>query len=314
MRNIKIAIVGLGGVGGFYGGLLAHYYEGNQEVKINFLVRGAHLDVIKKQGLKVCSKGVEVIGKPAIASDQASDIGKVDYILLCTKGYDLTTVVKQIQPMIGVGTIVIPLLNGVLAYEELKEKLTETEVWQGCTYMVSRLKEAGVIDNPSGRQKIFVGIEGQLSERMKEFESLLTNAGVNAKATDEISREVWEKYILVSSSAVATTYFNQSIGAIMQMHLEDVQQLIAEASAIARVKQIKLPLEVESLVEERLKAIPFESTTSMHSDFVAQNKQTELEVMAGYMVQQGEKMNVPTPMYHQMYDKLKKYQEITYPE
>jgi 2-dehydropantoate 2-reductase len=312
-NKVKIAIVGLGGVGGFYGGLLANYYEKSQEVIINFLVRGTNLEKIKDRGLEVWNKDEKIIGKPKIATDNPEEIGVVDYIMLCTKGYDLARVIEQIQPMLGPNTVVIPLLNGVMAYESLKEKLSKIEVWQGCTYMVSRLKEAGVIDNPSGRQKIFIGVNGELSDRMKEFERLLKDAKINIIATNDISKEVWEKYILVSASAVATTYFNKSIGAIMKDHLAEVQKLITEACAIAIAKQIKLPVEVESLVEERLKAIPFESTTSMHSDFINQSLHTELEVMAGYMVEQGEKMQIPTPMYSKMYNSLKKYQEEIYP-
>lgn len=310
-NKIKIAVVGLGGVGGFYGGLLANYYANSEEVEVNFLVRGENLQAIKKEGIKVHSKEDIIIGKPHIATSKASEIGVVDYILLCTKAYDLDGAIALIKDMIGEHTVILPLLNGVSAFEELKIKLPNVEIWQGCTYIVSRLAQPGVVQNPSGRQKVFFGLKNVASKQMLEFQNILYKAGIKAKATESIETEVWEKYILVSSSAMATSYFDCSIGDVMQHHTSEIKALVEEATSIAKAKEIKLSDSASQLVIERLEAIPYESTTSMHSDFKANKTENELVVMGWYMLKQGTDFRIKVPFYKKMYDELK-FRKSTY--
>lgn len=301
MQNKKrITIVGLGGVGGFYGGLLANKYQDSNEVEICFVARGKHLEAIKQSGLKVLSKDHEVVGHPAIATSDWKDIQDSDYIILATKGYDLSQTIQDMKAVVAEKTVIIPLLNGVEAYEQLRDVFGVSRVWQGCTYMVSRLKEPGVIDNPSGRQRILFGTDGEVSSEMKDFETILKEASVHAEATNEISKEVWEKYILVSSSAMATAYFDSSFGGVMEHHPEEMKQLITEACSIGKKKGVALSEDVVEVIMERLKAIPYESTTSMHSDFKAMKEHNELGIMGGYMVKQGIVLGVETPMYKKM--------------
>lgn len=301
MQNKKrITIVGLGGVGGFYGGLLANKYQDSKEVEVCFVARGKHLEAIKQSGLKVLSKDHEVVGRPAIATSEWKDIQDSDYIILATKGYDLSQTIEDMKAVVTEKTVIIPLLNGVEAYEQLRDAFGMSRVWQGCTYMVSRLKDAGVIDNPSGRQRILFGLDGEVTPEMKDFETILKEAGVHAEATDQISKEVWEKYILVSSSAMATAYFDSSFGGVMEHHPEEMKQLITEASSIGKKKGVALSEDVVEVIMERLKAIPYESTTSMHSDFKALKEHNELGIMGGYMVKQGIVLGGETPMYKKM--------------
>lgn len=301
MQNKKrITIVGLGGVGGFYGGLLANKYQDSKEVEVCFVARGKHLEAIKQNGLKVLSKDQEVVGRPAIATSDWKDIQDSDYIILATKGYDLSQTIEDMKAVVTEKTVIIPLLNGVEAYEQLRDAFGVSRVWQGCTYMVSRLKDAGVIDNPSGRQRILFGLDGEVTPEMKDFETILKEAGVHAEATDQISKEVWEKYILVSSSAMATAYFDSSFGGVMEHHPEEMKQLITEASSIGKKKGVALSEDVVEVIMERLKAIPYESTTSMHSDFKALKEHNELGIMGGYMVKKGIVLGVETPMYKKM--------------
>ncbi|MDM1361437.1 ketopantoate reductase family protein [Myroides marinus] len=301
MQNKKrITIVRLGGVGGFYGGLLANKYQDSNEVEICFVARGKHLEAIKQSGLKVLSKDHEVVGHPAIATSDWKDIQDSDYIILATKGYDLSQTIQDMKAVVAEKTVIIPLLNGVEAYEQLRDVFGVSRVWQGCTYMVSRLKEPGVIDNPSGRQRILFGTDGEVSSEMKDFETILKEASVHAEATNEISKEVWEKYILVSSSAMATAYFDSSFGGVMEHHPEEMKQLITEACSIGKKKGVALSEDVVEVIMERLKAIPYESTTSMHSDFKALKEHNELGIMGGYMVKQGIVLGVETPMYKKM--------------
>ncbi|MGG5575866.1 ketopantoate reductase family protein [Myroides sp. C15-4] len=301
---MNIGIIGLGGVGGFYGGLLAHHFEGDAQVAIHFVARGAHGAKIKGTGLTVQSKGTTVVGKPTQVVERIQDLGEMDVILLCTKEYDLDEVIIDLKAIVSKNTIILPLLNGVEAFEKLDQQL-EAEVWQGCTYMVSRLKEPGVIDNPSGRQKIVFGRTEGVTDRMLQVDTLLKVAGIQSICTQEIAREVWEKYILVSSSAVATAYYNCSFGVVMRDHPTAIHALVSEAASIAKAKDIAVGADVVEVVMQRLQAIPFDSTTSMHSDFISNKEKTELEVMAGYLIREGVRLQTDVQTYQKMYAVLK---------
>ncbi len=304
MNKTRIGIIGLGGVGGFYGGLLAEYYSNDKTIEICFVARGLHYDKIKKEGLEIRQKGISVTVKPHLLVKDISALGKVDYLLLCTKAYDLEVVIEEMKKIITEHTIIIPLLNGVSAYEQLVSEFGINKIWKGCTYMVSRLIEPGVIDNPSGRQKIFFGNNFEPTSQMLWFEFLLKRANINAICTSEIAREVWEKYILVSASATGTTFYNCSIGTLMEKHLEAIRNLVVEATRVARSKGVALSENIEELVIERLKAIPYDSTTSMHSDFIMNKNSTEIEVMTGYMVESAKEAGIELPTYTQMYRTL----------
>lgn len=304
MSNIRIGVIGLGGVGGFYGGLLAKHYSTDTTVEICFVARGSHYEAIKKNGLEVCQKGDCITGRPDLIVQNIADLGIVDYVLLCTKAYDLEEVIKEIKKIVTSKTVIIPLLNGVSAYEQLVNKFSVESVWQGCTYMVSRLRKAGVIDNPSGRQKVYFGGATGISPQMLSFEKILKKAGINAICTSTIAKEVWEKYILVSASATGTTYFNCSIGELMNTYPLEIRNLVIEATAIARAKGIELASGAEETVIERLEAIPYDSTTSMHSDFIANKLHTEIDVMTSYMVMNGVNHSISTNTYNEMYKKL----------
>ncbi|WP_353158386.1 2-dehydropantoate 2-reductase [Myroides odoratus] len=304
MSKINIGIIGLGGVGGFYGGLLAHHFEQDAEVEIHFVARGEHGKQIQAQGLTVWTKGNVIIGKPTQVVEQVQDLTAMDYILLCTKEYDLDGVIDDLKKIVSKNTVILPLLNGVEAFEKLDQQL-EAEVWQGCTYMVSRLKEAGVIDNPSGRQKIVFGRTEGITPQMLQWDELLKAAGIISICTQDIAREVWEKYILVSASAVATAFYNCSFGVVMRDYTTTIQALVTEASQVAQAKGVNLTEDVVEVVMQRLAAIPFDSTTSMHSDFLSNKRQTELEVMAGYLIREGLRLKTDVHTYQKLYDVLK---------
>lgn len=303
--KVRIGILGIGGVGGFYGGLLATHYQKNSDVEIVFIARGANLEAITEDGIKVCEKEKEYVGRPSLAVDCIQKAGKLDYIILATKGYDLEGIIADLKQVVKDQTVVIPLLNGVEAYEKLVEALPKGAVWQGCTYIVTRLTKPGVVDNPSGRQRVLFGLDGALLSRMKTFEQLLVDAGIHAVATNEISREVWEKYILVSSSATATTYYNTTFGGVMEYHAEQMNQLLHETVAVARAKGVKLSDDIITVVQDRLRAIAYEATTSMHSDFLSGKQHNELSIMTGYIVKQGKALGVDVWLYEQMYHSLK---------
>ena len=139
--KVKIVIAGIGGIGGYFGGFLAKKYENSNDVEVCFVARGEHLNKIRENGLKVIHGQNEFIARAAIATDNANEIGIADYILICTKSYDLDATIKQLKPCIAENTILLPLLNGVESVERIKKILPGTTVLEGCVYIVSSVKE-----------------------------------------------------------------------------------------------------------------------------------------------------------------------------
>jgi 2-dehydropantoate 2-reductase len=308
MTKTKIIIAGIGGVGGYIGGLLAKSFYENENVKISFVARGEHLKEIQKNGLKVIKGENKFIAKPHIATDNTSEIGIVDYIVIATKSYDLEKIVQQLRPCINQDTIVLPLLNGVDSKERIKKILPNNIVLDGCTYMVSRLKQFGVIENSGNIQTLYFGLDNIVNDKLVLLENLFKEANIEAFQSKNISTIIWEKFIFISPTATATSYFDKSIGDFLsnKVHYETIMELIEEVKQIAKAKKIIISEDITEKTLEKLNALPFETTSSMHNDFKNKNSNTELESLTGFVISEGMKFNIQTPMYVKIYAELKK--------
>ncbi len=303
--KIRIAVVGIGAVGGYFGGHLAKQYENDDSVEVIFIARGQHLDKIRREGLKVIQGDNEFIAKPSLATNNPADIGKVDYVIICTKTYQLEEAARSMAPCLGPDTVILPLLNGVDATERIARLFPEAEVWNGCVYIIARLKEVGVVENSGNIQQLHFGHETITSEKLETFEDLLKDSGIEVYATQEISKIVWEKYIFISSMATATTYFDLSIGGVLSRQEEMLIELIKEVSLVARAGKIRIDPEIEKEVLKKFRTLPFEATASMHSDFQNRKSQTELDALTAYVVQTGKKLGIATPAYSKCLQSLK---------
>lgn len=304
----KIIVAGIGGVGGYFGGLLAKHYTNNKLIEINFLARGQHLKEIQKNGLKIIKGNQEFIAKPNRATDNPSEIGIVDLIIICTKSYDIEALVEQLRPCINQNTIVLPLLNGVDSNEKIKKIYPENLVLDGCVYLVSRLKQDGVIENSGNIQTLFFGADNFVNEKLILFESIFKQAGIDATLSLNISTIIWEKFIFLSPTATATSYFDKCIGEILSNveSLETIRLLIDEVKKIAKARCILISEDILEKTLNKLKSLPFETTSSMHSDFKNRKSKTELKTLTGYVKTEGEKHNVSTPTFTKLVAELEK--------
>jgi 2-dehydropantoate 2-reductase len=303
-KKIKIIIAGIGGVGGYFGGLLAKKYENSDEIEICFLARGEHLNTIRKNGLKVIHGKNEFIARPYLATDDANEIGIANYILICTKSYDLDATIEQLKPCIDNNTILLPLLNGVESVERIKNILPEIHVLEGCVYIVSSVKEAGVIENSGINQKLFFGPGTINNDRLIWLEKMMQEAGFEATLSDSISTIVWDKFIFISSIATATSYFNCSIGKLIEDNEEFLVKLIEEVKLIAVATRISFNPDITANIVNYNKLLPYDSTSSMHRDFQSQKRKTEVETLTGYVVRAGQECGINTPTFNQAYSQL----------
>lgn len=304
-NKTKIAFVGLGGVGGYYGGLVSRYAEDHPEIEVSFLARGKHLEAIKQNGLKVSDEKLSFTTRPAIATDKVEEIGTVDYIVLSTKSYDLDATMAQIKPMVAKQTIILPLLNGIDNTPRLRAFFPENEIWYGCVYIITRLKEPGVIEDSGNVHFMHFGHEKKVSEELLFIEELFLKSGIEVARKEEPMKAIWRKFFYISTTAALTTYLNTDFRSLVWD--EDKKPLyvsiMKELYTISEAEGIGL---YEGIIDDMLKyggSLPAGSTSSMNSDYLAGRK-TEIETLIGVVVRLGQKYGIATPVYEKVYDEL----------
>lgn len=306
MAKLRIAFSGIGAVGGYYGGMLASRYQGTERADIFFIARGENLKAIREKGLAIRLSIREIHTAPALVTDNPAEIGPVDYLFCCTKSYDLEENIRQLRPVIGPDTVIIPLLNGLDIEERIHSILPDQEVWKGCVYIGSRLVEPGVVEKFSPKERIFFGNKDADKEKQAELLKLLTYARMNAFNPVDIDARIWKKFFMISMAATATSFFNQSIEEVLALHIDLFIALGSELKSVAEAMNANLPDDIVYTSIEAQKMMPPGSTTSMHSDFLA-GKKTELESLTGYVIRQAEKLGIDVPTYRFMYNGLAFY-------
>jgi len=302
----KIVIVGLGGVGGYYGGMLAKQYADHPDIEIYFVARGAHLRKVQENGLTLITEKGTFQVYPTLATDDVTEIGTADYIIMTPKSYDLDATVAQIKPIVGSNTVILPLLNGIDNSDRIRTLLPGTEVWQGCCYIVARLNEPGVVESSGGVHRFNFGYEyKQSNERLIDFETLLKEAGIDATFHEKIMHVIWTKFFFISSTASLTSYFDVSFGALLtdEVRKATLVSVLEELLLVANAEGAEIEHTVIDKVIHQLEKLPFETTASMHSDFKA-GKNTEVQGLTGAVIQLAKKHTIATPTYEKVYAEL----------
>lgn len=306
-EKYRIAVLGIGGVGGFYGGKLAKHFASSDEVEIIFIARGENAKAIQENGLRVVTTQEEFFSKPNLVTTEPSEIGVVDVFLVCTKSYDLAESVSKYRDCIGEKTAILPLLNGVNHAETIKEILPDAEVWNGCVFIVARLIEAGFVKVDTEIKLLQFGSLGGTKAKLEKFENVLKSAGIDVELSNDIEKTVWEKFIFISSLATLTSYLDKTVGEILSSieHQQTLVDLIREVANLARAKKINVADNIEEITLEKIKKAPSGATSSMHADFVKKGR-NELETLTGYVVRESEKLSLLNSTYEKLYRELKK--------
>lgn len=302
----RIVIMGLGGVGGYFGGMLARTYATNREVEVYFVARGKHGLEIARSGLEVETPKGSFRVRPEGVVEQPERLGvTADYILCCTKSYDLEAAVQKLRPIIGPETVIVPLLNGADIRDRIVEQLKDRgQVWYGLTYIVAMKTTPGTVRNVHGRGKLLFGSGQPRCERGDELEALLREAGIQAEWHDDIQLQVWKKFIIISVSAAATSYFDLPVLLALERHAAKCRQLLQEATSVAQARGFDLTEEYCWQELLRTWGSDNKSTTSMHRDFRA-GRPTEVDSLCGYIVREAERLGIPVPAYEEIYRGLK---------
>ena len=301
----RIGILGIGGVGGYFGGLLAKEYAKSDSVEIVFIARGETQKTIKKNGLKIIQDESEVTVFPNIVSDDSAIIGKLDYLICATKTYDIEESFFSLKKNVTKNTIILPLYNGVDATERISDLFPDNEVLQACVYIVSMIVSPGVIKKIGAYEKLFFGSRTASITALNKLQSIFQKASIESYLVDNIEETVWEKFIFISALASVTSYLNQNIAEILdsQSSREVYVSLLNEITMIAAVKGLNLPADIIMETILKLEKTPRNATSSMHRDLMAGRK-IELYSLTEFVVNEGLKYEIETPTYQMVLEKL----------
>jgi len=299
--KFKIAVLGIGGVGGYLGARLAAKYAGSTDIEIIFIARNKNADAIKSNGLKLIMSDSEQTTYPDIVTDQPGAIGVIDLLICCVKNYDLETSIGTFKNCVSNKTVILPFLNGLDASERIKGIFPEANVWEGCAYIISKLLEPGIVKVFNNNSVFYFGAENPANESLEHIHDIFTGAGINAIVSTDILQVLWEKFLYISPFATVTSGFDLSIGGVLknQVYKQTLISLQRELKAVAKAKGIVFPDNIIETQLERMVGLPYESSSSMHNDFKNGNK-TELKSLTGYVIDLGKELNIPTPEYDKM--------------
>ena len=298
---MRIAIMGSGGVGGYFGARLA---KGGADV--TFIARGAHLAAMRANGLTIESAH-EPIRLPKVnATDDPSSIGPVDMVLFSVKLWDTESAARSLLPIMGPQTGIISFQNGVQKDDTLRQVFGDGAVMGGTAYIAATIGRPGVIVHTGTMQRIVFGeYDGRRSPRAEAFLAAAQSGGITAEISDDIRREIWEKFCFLAALSGATTSIRLPVGPIRSnpRTREFLLDLMREAVAVGRARGVNLP---EDYAERRLALIdglPFDMIASMSHD-LQRGRPLELRWLSGAIVDMGAAAGVPTPVNRAVYDVL----------
>jgi 2-dehydropantoate 2-reductase len=301
----RIGILGMGGVGGYFGGLLAKAYAESDSVEIIFIARGETQKAIAQNGLKIITDSNEVIVFPNLVSNNPEEIGELHYLICATKTYDIESSFESIKNCITPDTVILPLYNGVDAPERISYLFPDNEVLQGCVYIVSMIESPGIIKKIGHYEKLFFGSKTASISKLNQLQSILEKAAIESYLVENIEEVVWEKFIFISALASVTSYLNVNIGGILNnpSHKAIYISLLNEISAVAAAKGLAIPNDIVAQTIVKLEKTPQDATSSMHRDLLA-GRNTEVVSLTEYVVNQGLKYGVAIPTYQIVLEKL----------
>jgi len=289
---MKIAIMGSGGVGGYFGARLA---QGGCDVY--FIARGAHLAAMREHGLKVESALGDVHLSPVRVTDDPRTLPSVDLVLFSVKLWDTEAAARSIKPLFGPNTGIVSFQNGVQKDEVLRAVFGDNAVMGGVGHIATVIARPGVIKHTGTMQRLVFGeYDARRSPRAEALLEACRKGGINAELSADIRRQIWEKFVFLVGLSGTTTTMRRPIGAIRanprtRTFLLDIMR---ETVAVGRKHGVALE---EDCAEKRLTfcdGLPEDMTSSMHHDLERGNP-LEVEWLSGGVVQLGEKVGVPTP-------------------
>lgn len=295
---MKIAVIGTGGVGGYFGGKLAE-----AENDVTFVARGAHLSAIRNHGLKVNSVLGDFLVKNIKATDKITDIKSPELIILGVKAWQIKEIRDDLKKILLSNTIILPLQNGVLAADELAEKIDKSNILGGLCRIISKIESPGVISHLGVTPTIVFGeLDKSKSERTTEIQKCFEKAGIESRVTEDIESELWKKFIAICVSgllAVTKTTYGEMRG--LKETRQMMMDLLNEIYSLSQKIGVKIESDFLAKTISFMDSLPYDSAASLTRD-VWEGKPSEIEYQNGTVVRLGEQYGVDTPVNRFVYN------------
>jgi 2-dehydropantoate 2-reductase len=298
---MRIAVIGAGGVGGYFGAKLARAGE-----SVIVLARGAHLEAIRRQGLRVRSSVDGEFTVKVDAVDSLAGQPPVDMALFCVKSFDTRDAADALRPALGPDTGVVSLQNGVDNEEIIDEVLGAGRALGGAAFVFSTIESPGVIAHTLLGRIVFGEIDGRASARATALRDALARAGVPVELSTDIRRVLWEKYLLISAQAGTTALTRAPIGVIRTTEETWLmyRRIVEELAAVARAAGVRLADDVVDAIVTTASGLAPTAYSSLYHDLIHGHR-LELEALHGHAVRLGARLGVPTPTVFAVYAALK---------
>ena len=298
---MRIAIFGTGGVGGYFGGRLAQAGE-----EVIFIARGAHLDAILAQGLRVDSVKGDFVIRPARAEDDLLKIGTVDVVLVGVKAWQVPAAARTMKSLVGDKSFVVPFQNGVDAPAQLAEELGEEHVLGGLCQISAMIAGPGHIRHVGIEPFVAFGeLDNHPSERADRLKQAFSRAGVRAEIPADIQLALWEKFLFIASiSGIgAVTRAPADITRRLPETRRMLEGMMREIVTVANARHVNLKGEAVISRMAFIDQMPLGVIPSMQRDLL-EGRPSELESLVGAVVRMGQETGVPTPVSTLIYHSL----------
>ena len=304
---MRIAVMGAGSIGGYFGGMLA---RGGNEVTL--IARGAHLTAIRERGLQI-QTDTELLtisgGAGLNATDNLAVAGVADLILLTVKTYQNDVAIPAMLPMVGPETTVLCLQNGIDSYQAAAQAVGAEKVLPGAAYIEAARPQPGVIRQSGSVVRIAFGeLDGSDSERGNIIRDTLNRAGIPVEFSSDIRQTLWSKFLFIATMAGVTSLSRETMAQLMPR--PEWRQVIVgclrEIETVGRAAGVNLDTAIVDNTLAYIEGDLEDMHASMHADIMA-GRPLELEALNGAVVRVGREVNVPTPINDVIYASLKPY-------
>jgi 2-dehydropantoate 2-reductase len=298
---MRIAIMGSGGVGGYFGARLA---QGGCDV--GFIARGAHLAALREFGLVVESQLGNVSLSKVCATDDPATLGSVDLVIISVKLWDTEAAAHAVSPIVGPATAVLSLQNGVQKDDVLRSVFGDRPILGGICYISATIARPGVISHTGTVQKIVFGeYDGQRSARAEAFLEACRRAGIDVELSLEIRKAIWEKFVFLAGLSAATTAIRLPIGPIRKdpRTRRFLLDIMREVVAVGRADGVALSAEYAEDLLAYCDGLPAEMAASMYHDLEHGNR-LEVDWLSGAVAELGQTAGIPTPLNRAVRDIL----------
>lgn len=297
---MRVAIFGVGGVGGYFGGRLAQ--AGGE---VFFIARGAHLQALRERGLRVESLQGDFEVASVQATSDPGEVGAVDVVLLGVKTWQVEEAAQSMRPLVGSDTCVVPLQNGLEAASQIGAVLGAEHVIGGTCRIYSMISAPGCIRHIGLEPEIIIGeLDGRQSQRTERLRLMLEQAGITAKSSPHIQAELWEKFLLLRWGVVGAV--TRAPAGVLR-DLAEVRQMVVQACceviAVGRAYDVELPADITAQSLAILDSLPPAATTSMQRD-IMEGRPSELDAQVGALVRMGQRVGVSTALHTFLYHSL----------